>query len=120
MTCKDTSGANVSPTGRNNQEMSGANVSPTGRNNQEMSGANVSPTGRNNQEMTIPKHIEDALDNLNVSTSRRNVLKTSGVLVVSVSAAPLMAAGEAAAAVFQQKGPYADPDFHQLDSWVVI
>src|ERR1051326_5621112 len=43
------SGANVSPTGRNDQVMSGANVSPTGRNNQVMSGANGSPTGRKNK-----------------------------------------------------------------------
>src|ERR1041385_5049942 len=48
-----------------------------------MSGANVSPTGRNNQEMSgasIPKHIEDALEGLDVSDSRRNFLKSSGLL----------------------------------------
>src|SRR5438552_2350582 len=47
-----------------------------------MSGANVSPTGRNDKEMsTIPKHVEEALDRLTVTTSRRNFLKSSGLLV---------------------------------------
>jgi nicotinate dehydrogenase subunit B len=52
-------------------------------------------------------------------TTRRDFLKTSGMLVVGVSAmsvahAHLFAAGEQAA------GPYPDPDFRQLDSWIVI
>ena len=72
----------------------------------------------------IPKHIEDALeklDKLNVSTSRRNFLKSSGLLVVSAGAAPLMAAaGTETGEAFQGAGPYPDPDYHQLDSWIVI
>src|SRR5579862_6837323 len=68
----------------------------------------------------IPKHIEDALENLNVSTSRRTFLKSSGLLVVSFSAAPLVAAAGEQAVVQQAAGPYPDPDFHQLDSWIVI
>src|ERR1051326_678294 len=95
------------------RSMSGANVSPTGRNNQVMSGANV--------KMNIPKHIEEVFDNLNISTSRRNFLKSSGLLVVSVGAAPLMAAaGTETGEAFQGAGPYPDPDYHQLDSWIVI
>jgi nicotinate dehydrogenase subunit B len=47
-------------------------------------------------------------------TTRRDFLKTSGFLVVSVSALPL----EFVAA--QASGPYPDPDFRQLDSWIVI
>jgi nicotinate dehydrogenase subunit B len=52
-------------------------------------------------------------------TTRRDFLKSSGWLVVGVSAmsvAPdsLFSAEQAAA------GPYADPDFRQLDSWIVI
>ena len=47
-------------------------------------------------------------------TTRRDFLKTSGFLVVSVSAMPL----EFVAA--QGAGPYPDPDFRQLDSWIVI
>jgi nicotinate dehydrogenase subunit B len=66
----------------------------------------------------IPKHIEDVL------TSRRRFLKTSGLLVVSFGAAAagagslLMRGGKAA--VQQADGPYPDPDYRQLDSWIVI
>ena len=54
-------------------------------------------------------------------TSRRDFLKSSGYLVVGVSAvahADLAFAGAAQAA--PGAGPYADPDFRQLDSWIVI
>src|SRR3954462_4636201 len=51
-------------------------------------------------------------------SSRRDFLKTSGALIVSVSAAriagPLELAAQAGA------GPYPDPDFRQLDSWIVV
>ncbi len=50
-------------------------------------------------------------------TTRRAFLKASGMLVVSVSALPLDAI-EALQA--QARGPYPDPDFRQLDSWIVI
>jgi CO/xanthine dehydrogenase Mo-binding subunit len=65
----------------------------------------------------IPKQIEDALAAQHGAGSRRDFLKTSGLLVVSlgVSAiAPPLAAGQ------QAPGPYPDPDFRQLDSWIVI
>jgi nicotinate dehydrogenase subunit B len=61
-------------------------------------------------------------------TTRRDFLKTSGMLVVSVGAMPFdvfgesvdaMARGQAAAAG-QGPGPYPDPDFRQLDAWIVI
>ena len=69
----------------------------------------------------IPKHVEEALGKLNVTTSRRNFLKSSGMLVVTFGAAPLVAAaGVEPAAVLQSAGPYSDPDYHQLDSWIVI
>jgi len=58
--------------------------------------------------------------------SRRDFLKTSGMLVVGISAAsvagaePLeLAAGQGAAAG-QPPGPYPDVDFRQLDSWIVV
>lgn len=55
-----------------------------------------------------------------VGTSRRNFLRTSGLLVASVAAVPL----DGVAAFLDQAraaaGPYPDPDFHQLDSWIVI
>ena len=58
----------------------------------------------------IPKHIAETL-------SRRDFLKTSGLLVVSIAAAatgPIPSVAAAAA------GPYPDLDFRQLDSWIVI
>ena len=59
--------------------------------------------------------IEDRLN----TTTRRAFLKTSGVLVVGIGAAaatrsnPFARTGDAA-------GPYPDPDFRQLDSWIAI
>ena len=47
-------------------------------------------------------------------STRREFIKTSGFLAVGLSAMPL----EFVAA--QAAGPYPDPDFRQLDSWVVI
>jgi nicotinate dehydrogenase subunit B len=49
--------------------------------------------------------------------SRRDFLKTSGALVVSLSAARVARPFEAVA---QSAGPYPDPDFRQLDSWIAI
>jgi nicotinate dehydrogenase subunit B len=47
-------------------------------------------------------------------TTRREFIKTSGFLAVGLSAMPL----EFIAA--QGPGPYPDPDFKQLDSWIVV
>src|SRR5271165_3869474 len=56
----------------------------------------------------IPKHVE-------VTLSRRNLLKTAGMLVVSFAGSdPREASGQA------PKGPYPEVDFHLLDSWIVI
>ena len=49
--------------------------------------------------------------------TRRDFLKTSGALVVSFTAAKFVGPFEVAA---QSAGPYPDPDFRQLDSWIVI
>ena len=49
-------------------------------------------------------------------TTRRDFLKTSGMLVVGISA---MSAADFEAFA-QAPGPYLDPDFRQLDSWIVI
>ncbi len=56
------------------------------------------------------------------STDRRTFLKTSGMLVVGLRMAGVADAFEASS---QQPagaaaGPYPDPDFHQLDAWIVI
>jgi nicotinate dehydrogenase subunit B len=61
---------------------------------------------------SIPKHVEDAL-----STHRRGFLKSAGLLVVSFATGGGALVTEAAA---QPAGPYPDPDFRQLDSWIVI
>ncbi len=52
-----------------------------------------------------------------MTNTRRDFLKTSGMLVVGFAAAGV------ASPLIQQTagaGPYPDPDFHQLDSWIVI
>jgi nicotinate dehydrogenase subunit B len=65
----------------------------------------------------IPKQIEEVL-------SRRNFLQSAGMLVVSVgplvtsAAAQTPASGQTGAP--QAVGPYPDPNFRQLDSWIVV
>jgi nicotinate dehydrogenase subunit B len=75
----------------------------------------------------IPGQIDDAAERWSPVTaegiSRRDFLKTSGLLVVTFSAVPavpVQAAPIQAAAAAQGAGPYPDPDFRQLDSWIVI
>jgi len=58
----------------------------------------------------VPKQVEDEL-------SRRNFLRSAGMLVVSFSAS---AAANAQTAAIPTAGPYPDPDFRQIDSWIVI
>ncbi len=66
----------------------------------------------------IPKQIEDVL-----VTHRRGFLKSAGLLAVSFGvfggAAIAEAEGQSNGNV-QGPGPYHDPDFHQVDSWIVI
>jgi nicotinate dehydrogenase subunit B len=64
----------------------------------------------------IPKQIEEMLDGASVTPSRRSFLKSAGLLLVSFSAAGTSQAQSAA----DSAGPYPDPDFRQLDSWIVI
>ncbi len=66
----------------------------------------------------IPKHIEEAL-----VTNRRGFLRNAGLLAVSFGAfggADLNQANAQSAAAPQGPGPYPNPDFHQIDSWIVI
>ena len=67
----------------------------------------------------IPKQIEELLEEWSGTPSRRTFLKGSGLLVVTVGAAAVAGpfAGDASA---QAAGPYPDPNFRQLDSWIVI
>jgi nicotinate dehydrogenase subunit B len=67
----------------------------------------------------IPKQIEELMEEWSGTTSRRNFLKGSGLLVVSVSAAAV-AGPFVRDASAQAAGPYPDPNFRQLDSWIVI
>src|ERR1700688_2272131 len=72
----------------------------------------------------IPKQVEELLQKSDVTIARRSFLKGAGMLVVSFGAAgshPLVRAGMAqAGAAANAAGPYPDPDFRQLDSWIVI
>ena len=72
----------------------------------------------------VPKEIQELLEKRAPTTTRRDFLRTSGLFVVSVGAAtvggPLTGAVSAAVGGVQATGPYPDPDFRQLDSWVVI
>ncbi|HWP83800.1 MAG TPA: molybdopterin cofactor-binding domain-containing protein [Terriglobia bacterium] len=74
----------------------------------------------------VPQQVEEVLER-QPDASRRDFLKKSGFLVVSFSAAAMghslllaPAAGAQAAAASPPAGPYPDPDFRQLDSWIVI
>ena len=63
----------------------------------------------------IPAHIEAALEQQ--GATRRGFLKGAGLLAVSFGiSANLNPPAEAQ----QAGGPYPDPDFRQLDSWIVI
>src|SRR3954447_10380643 len=65
----------------------------------------------------IPKRIEKVL-----STHRRGFLKGAGLLAVSFAGGggALLPDAEAQSTSPKTGGPYRDPDFHQLDSWIVI
>src|SRR4051812_33914026 len=66
----------------------------------------------------IPKQIEDVL-----VTHRRGFLKSAGLLAVSFGvfgATAIEGAEEQTSGAAASPGPYHDPDFHQIDSWIVI
>jgi nicotinate dehydrogenase subunit B len=67
----------------------------------------------------VPRQIEELLEQWSGTLSRRTFLKGSGLLVVSVGAAAVAGPFTADAAA-QAAGPYPDPNFRQLDSWIVI
>jgi nicotinate dehydrogenase subunit B len=69
-------------------------------------------------QFQLPKAVEDALRSANPSLSRRGFLASSGALVVSVTI-PSIPGGRALAQAVGA-GPYPDPDFLQLDTWIVI
>lgn len=59
----------------------------------------------------IPRQLEEMLEGS--GTTRRNLLKSAGMLVVSF-------ATRATAQTPASTGPYPDVDFRQVDSWIVI
>src|SRR5258708_28706528 len=79
----------------------------------------------------VPRQIEDLLEEWSATLTRRTFLKGSGLLAVSAGAAaiagPFAADASAQTAGLPRQsaggataGPYPDPDFHQLDSWIVV
>jgi CO/xanthine dehydrogenase Mo-binding subunit len=77
----------------------------------------------------VPRDVEAVLDANADRPSRRDFLRGSGMLVVSVGAvalggSSLIAAGAGQGAEASRAatgaGPYPDPDFRSLDSWIVI
>src|SRR5205085_12058080 len=65
----------------------------------------------------IPSQIEELL-----VTNRRGFLRSAGLLAVSFGgfAGAGLTEADAQSAAAQGPGPYPIPDFHQLDSWIVI
>jgi nicotinate dehydrogenase subunit B len=73
----------------------------------------------------IPQQIKDVIQKWTGSPSRRDFLKGSGLFVVSFSAAAVADASLLSATAGQAggtvgAGPFPDPDFRRLDSWIVI
>ena len=68
--------------------------------------------------LKFPKAIEDAFRGIDPSVSRRNFLRSSGALVLSLSVNAVPGGRALAQAV--GTGPYPDRDFRQLDTWIVI
>jgi len=65
-------------------------------------------------------NVEKILLEHSTSPSRREFLKTSGMLVVGISAAAVAGPFAVEAGAQAARGLYPDPDFRQLDSWIVI
>ena len=68
----------------------------------------------------VPRQIEALLDEWTPSPSRRQFLKGSGLLAVSLGAAALIDGPLTTDLGAQAVGPYPDVDFRRLDSWIVI
>jgi CO/xanthine dehydrogenase Mo-binding subunit len=78
----------------------------------------------------IPREVEQELEKSNVTPSRREFLRNAGMFAATFSAAGAAgsfapeANAQTAAAVSNDiaspAGPYPDPDFRQVDSWIVI
>jgi CO/xanthine dehydrogenase Mo-binding subunit len=69
-------------------------------------------------KLQLPKAVEEALRRANPHLSRRGFLASSGALVLTLTVDTLPGGRAFAQAV--GAGPYPDPDFLQLDTWIVI
>ena len=77
--------------------------------------------------LQLPKAVEDALLGPDQAgprqASRRSFLKASGALVISLSVGSLAgnkAFAQSSAAAAAPASPYPDPDFLQIDTWIVV
>ncbi|MEP7313439.1 MAG: twin-arginine translocation signal domain-containing protein, partial [Pseudomonadota bacterium] len=68
--------------------------------------------------MQLPQAVRDAVSGLS-QTSRRSFLKASGALVITLRLGAVPG-GDTLAAEPAAAGPYPDPDFLKLDTWIVI
>lgn len=65
--------------------------------------------------MSIPNQIEELL-----STHRRGFLRSAGMLFIGLSAGSSFVSDADAQTAATAAGPWPDPDYHKLDSWLVI
>ncbi len=71
--------------------------------------------------LQLPEAVEHALLSvITAPTSRRAFLKASGALVVSLGGAAAPGGRALAQAAGNAAGRYPDPDFRQLDTWIVV
>ena len=71
-------------------------------------------------QLTLPRAVEEAIHRANPATSRRGFLKASGALVISAGFNALPAGRAFAQATSSTAGPYPEPDYLALDTWIVI
>lgn len=70
--------------------------------------------------LTLPRVVEEAIRSVNPATSRRGFLKSSGALVISAGIGATSAGRALAQAASGGTGPYPEPDYLELDTWIVI
>lgn len=70
--------------------------------------------------LQLPHEVESAIRSINPATSRRGFLKASGALFISAGLSTTPVGRAIAQVTASSSGPYPHPDFHQLDTWIVI
>jgi CO/xanthine dehydrogenase Mo-binding subunit len=71
-------------------------------------------------QFDLPDAIEQALRRVNPAASRRNFLKSSGALVLTLMLDTIPGGRLLAQTADAAAGPYPDRDFLKLDTWIVI